>query len=162
MDLGVYCVNTVRWMTGKEPTEASAHAWTTDPARFSSVEESIAFQLKFPDNLFVQASASFGAAQSNFLKVFGEKGWAALDPAFAFDEERRLFGKIGGRWFEKRFKVMDEFALELDAFAESIRRGRDPVPDGREGLRDLLTLEAIYKAARKGGWVPLGPEQKSA
>jgi predicted dehydrogenase len=155
VDVGVYCVNTIRWLTGLEPVEASAYSWSTDPSRFSGVEESIGFQLKFPDALLVQASASNGAAQANFLKVFGEKGWAALDPAYAFDEERRLFGKIGGRWFEKRFKVIDEFALELDAFADSIRRGRDPEPDGREGLRDVVTMQAIYQAAREGGWVPI-------
>jgi predicted dehydrogenase len=155
MDLGVYCVNAIRWLTGKEPVEASAYSWTTDPARFSGVEESIGFQLKFPDSLLVQGTASFGAAQAHFLKVFGEKGWAALDPAFAYDEERRLSGKIGGRWFEKRFKVMDEFALELDAFADDIRRGRDPEPDGREGLRDVVTMQAIYRAAREGGWIPI-------
>ena len=155
VDVGVYCVNTIRWLTGKEPVEASAYSWSTDPARFSGVEESISFQLKFPDALLVQASASYGAAQANFLKVFGEKGWAALDPAFAYDEERRLFGKIGGRWFERSFKVIDEFALELDAFADSIRRGRDPEPDGWEGLRDVVTMQAIYRAARKGRWVPI-------
>ena len=161
MDLGVYCVNTIRWLTGKEPVEAGAYSWTTDPVRFSGVEESIGFQLKFPDSLFVQATASFGAAQANYLKVFGEKGWAALDPAFAFDEERRLLGKIGGRWFEKRFKVMDEFALELDALADGIRRGRDPEPDGREGLRDVVTMKAIYQAAREGRWVPIDFSQEA-
>lgn len=155
VDLGVYCINTIRWLTGKEPVEASAYSWTTDPARYNSVEESISFQLKFPGALLVQGSSSFGAAQANFIKVFGEKGWAALDPAFAFDEERRLFGKVGGRWFEKRFKVMDEFALELDAFAASVRRGRDPEPDGMEGLRDVATMQAIYRAARDGGWAPI-------
>ena len=155
VDVGVYCVNTIRWLTGKEPVEASAYSWSTDHSRFSGVEESIAFQLKFPDALLVQASASFGAAQANFLKVFGEKGWAALDPAFAFDEERRLFGKINGRWFEKRFRVIDEFALELDAFADCIQRRRDPEPDGLEGLRDVVTMQAIYEAAREGGWVPI-------
>ena len=155
MDLGVYCVNTIRWLTGKEPKEAAAYSWATDPTRFSGVEESISFQLKFPEDLLVQASASFGAAQANFLKVFGEKGWASLDPAFAYDEERHLLGKIGGRWFEKRFKIMDEFALELDAFADCIQRKRDPEPDGREGLHDVIAMQAIYRAAREGRWVPI-------
>ena len=155
MDLGVYCVNTIRWLTGRDPVEAGAYIWSTDPVRFNRVEESIGFQLKFPDSLLVQASASFGAAQANFLKVFGEKGWACLDPAFAFDEERRLFGKIEGRWFEKRFKIMDEFALELDAFADCIRRRRDPEPDGREGLHDVITMQAIYRAASEGRWVSI-------
>jgi predicted dehydrogenase len=103
----------------------------------------------------MQASASFGAARANFLNVLGEKGWAALDPAFAYDEERNLFGKLAGRWFEKRFKIIDEFALELDAFADSVRRGRDPEPDGREGFCDVAVMQAIYQAAREERWVPV-------
>ncbi|MBI4315341.1 MAG: gfo/Idh/MocA family oxidoreductase, partial [Chloroflexi bacterium] len=50
-----------------------------DPERFSQVEESVAFQLKFPGGLVMQATSSFGAAQSSFLQVHGEKGWAALN-----------------------------------------------------------------------------------
>ncbi|MBZ5545471.1 MAG: Gfo/Idh/MocA family oxidoreductase [Acidobacteriia bacterium] len=148
VDVGVYCINTARWLLDKDPVEASAYAWTLDPARFSEIEENISFQLKFPEGVVLQASSSFGAAQASFLHVHGEKGWAALDPAYAYDEERRLFGKIGGRWFEKKFKAMDEFVLELDAFADSIRRGRDPEPDGYEGLKDVAVMQAIYRSAR--------------
>lgn len=155
VDVGVYCVNTVRWLTGKEPVEATAYSWTVDPARFSDVEENIAFQLKFPEGLVFQATSSFGAAQASFLHIHGEKGWAALAPAFAYDEERRFFGKIGGRWFEKKFKVMDEFALELDAFADALRRKRDPEPDGSEGLRDVVIMQAIYRAARENRPMPI-------
>ncbi len=155
VDVGVYCVNTTRWLTGKGPTEALAHAWTVDPARFAEVEENIAFRLTFPEGLVLQATASYGAAQASFLHVHGEKGWAALDPAFAYDEERRLFGKISGRWFEQKFKVMDEFALELDYFAECIRRRRDPAPDGHEGLRDVIVMQAIYRSVRENRPVPI-------
>ena len=149
MDLGVYCVNTICWLAGLQPLEVSATAWTVDPARFKEVEESIAFQLAFPEGLIAQASASFGAAQASFLHVHGEHGWAALDPAYAYDDDRRLFGEIGGRWFDSRFKPMDEFVLELDAFADCIRRGRNPEPDGRQGLRDVAVMQAIYRAARE-------------
>jgi predicted dehydrogenase len=163
LDVGVYCVNTVRWLTGREPIEAAGYAWTAQPGRFREVEENIAFRLGFPGGLVLQATASFGAAQASFLHVHGGKGWAALDPAFAYDEERRLFGKIGGRWFEKKFKVMDEFALELDAFAEAIRRRRDPEPDGQEGLRDVAVMQAIYRSAREGRSVPINlPPQSVA
>lgn len=155
MDVGIYCVNTVRWLTGREPVEALGYQWTVDPQRFREVEENIAFQLIFPEGLVLQATASFGAAFSSFLHVHGEQGWAALDPAFQYEEERRLFGRIGGRWFEKRFPVTDEFALELDAFAEAIRTGRDPEPAGQQGLRDVLVMEAIYRSAREGRPVPI-------
>ncbi len=155
MDVGIYCVNTARWLVDKDPVEAMAYSWTVAPERFKEVEENIAFRLTFPEGLVLQATASFGAAQASFLHVHGERGWAALDPAFAYDEERRLFGKIGGRWFEKKFKVIDEFALELDAFAECIRRKRDPEPSGVEGLRDMVIMRAIYRSARENRPVPI-------
>jgi predicted dehydrogenase len=159
MDLGVYCVNTIRWLTANEPREVSARAWTLDPSRFREVEENITFQLIFRDGLVAQASASFGAAQASFLHVHGERGWAALDPAYAYDEERRLFGKVDGRWFERTFKRMDEFVLELDALAECIRSGRDPEPDGNQGLRDVAVMQAIYRAARENRSVAVDAER---
>jgi predicted dehydrogenase len=155
VDVGIYSVNTSRWLVERDPLEAVANSWTTDPERFREVEESMGFRLTFPDGLVLQATSSYGAEQSSFLHINGERGWAALNPAFAFDEERRLFGKIGGRWFEKKFKVIDEFALELDAFADCIRRKRDPEPSGEEGLRDLVILQAIYRSARENRPVPI-------
>lgn len=156
-DVGVYCINTVRWLTGLEPLEAAAYSWTVDPSRFNeTIDENMSFQLVFPEGLVLQATASFGAAQSSFLHLHGEKGWAALDPAFAYDEERRLFGKINGRWFQKIFPQMDEFSLELDAFAACIVRGRDPDPDGVQGLRDVAVIEAVYQAARQRCAVSIG------
>jgi predicted dehydrogenase len=154
-DVGVYCVNTIRWLVGEEPLEASAYQWTTDPETFSQVDENIAFRLNFPHGLVAQATSSFKAAESSFLQVHGEKGWAALNPAFQWDLERRLFGQTGGRWFEKKFKIIDELALELDAFAESIRRNHEPEPNGVQGMRDVAVMEAIYQSAREGRAVPI-------
>jgi predicted dehydrogenase len=154
-DVGVYCVNTIRWLVGTEPLEASAYQWTTDPETFSQVDENIAFRLNFPNGLVAQATSSFKAAESSFLQVHGEKGWAALTPAFQWDLERCLFGQTGGRWFEKKFRVIDELALELDAFADSIRSQREPEPNGVQGMRDVAVMEAIYQSAGEGRTVPI-------
>jgi predicted dehydrogenase len=155
MDIGVYCVNTMRWLAGTTPTEATAHAWTDDPKRFHDVEDSIAFHLTHPGGLVCQGTSSFTARAASFVQVHGDKGWAALNPAFAFEEERRLFGKVEGKWFEEKFKVMDEFVLEVDHFADCIRRQRDPESDGREGLLDVATIRAIYQSARENRTVKI-------
>ena len=155
MDIGIYCVNTMRWVAGNSPIDATAYRWTDDPKRFSEVEDSITFRLTHPDGLVCQGTSSYSSMAASFVQVHGDQGWAALNPAFAFEEERRLFGKIRGRWFEQKFKVMDEFALELNAFAESIHRRLDPEPDGMEGLRDLATIEAIYRSARENRTIPI-------
>jgi predicted dehydrogenase len=155
MDIGIYCVNTMRWLAGSDPIDATAHRWTDDRKRFNEVEDSIAFRLTHPEGLVCQGTSSYSSMAASFVQVHGERGWAALNPAFAFEEERRLFGKIRGRWFEQKFEVIDEFALELNAFTKSIHRGRDPEPDGMEGLRDMATIEAIYRSAQENRTVPI-------
>lgn len=149
-DVGVYCVNTVRWLTGLEPEEVAGYSWSADPERFREVDESIAFQMKFPGGLFVQASSSFAAAKASFIQIHGEKGWAAVDPFYAYNDERRLFGQIGGRWFGKIYGPTEEFHFELDHLAACIRAGRQPEPDGVAGMRDVAVMEAIYEAAQAG------------
>jgi len=149
MDLGVYCVNTSRWLVEEDPLEVQAHSWKKDVVRFHDVEEGISFRMHFASGLVVQGTSTYSCVLSSFIFVQGSKGWACLAPAFPFDEERRLTGKINGKWFERRFKVVDEFARELDAFATAIRTGKPVAPDGRQGHRDMLILEAIYDSARK-------------
>ena len=155
-DLGVYCLNTCRWLVDEDPVAAScAVSWVRDRRRYKDVEEGIAFRLEFRSGLVLQGTAAYSAAFSSFVHIHGEKGWAELAPAFAFEEERRLSGKIAGRWFAKTFKPIDEFALELDYFAKCIREGRKPEPDGEQGLRDIIIIDAIYQAAKKGGTVKI-------
>jgi predicted dehydrogenase len=148
MDLGVYCVNTTRWLVEENPVEVTAKSWVHDAARFSDVEQGISFRLQFPSGLVVQGSSSYGAVLSSFIFVQGTKGWLSLSPAFPFDEGRILTGKVGKRQIRKKFKVTDEFAPELDAFAAAIQNKRTVEADGVQGHRDMIILDAIYEAAR--------------
>lgn len=150
MDLGVYCVNTSRWLVDEDPVEVSGQLWRHDTSRFREVEEGIAFRMHFASGLVVQASSTYSSAMSSFLSVQGSEGWALLAPAFPFDEERQLIGRAGGRRIERRFKVVDEFAPELDAFAAAIQNGGALEADGMQGHRDLEIIHAIYESAKSG------------
>jgi len=148
MDLGVYCVNTTRWLVEENPVEVSAKSWVHDTVRFWDVEQGISFRLRFPSGLVVQGSSSYGAILSSFIFVQGTKGWLSLSPAFPFDEARLLTGKIGKRQITRKFKVTDEFAPELDAFATAIQNKHSVEGDGVQGHRDMIILDAIYEAAK--------------
>ena len=148
MDLGVYCVNTARWLVDENPAEATAQSWTNDTETFREVEEGISFRLKFPTELVVHGSSSYGATLSSFIFVQGTKGWASLAPVFPFDEVRQLIGKIGKRSFARKFKLIDEFTLEIDAFASAIQNKHAVEADGVEGHRDMIIIDAIYESAR--------------
>jgi predicted dehydrogenase len=148
MDLGVYCVNTPRWLVEEDPVEVVAESWVNDRARFAEVEEGVSFRLRFPSGMIVQGSSTYGAAPSSFIFVQGTRGWASLSPAFPFEEKRELVAKIGKTQVRRTFKVMDEFAPEIDAFAAAIQHRGKVKPDGAQGHRDMIIINAIYESAR--------------
>jgi predicted dehydrogenase len=148
MDLGIYCVNTSRWLVGEDPVEVSAEAWKHDAVRFREVEEGISFRLQFPSGLVVQGSSSYSAVMSSFIYMQGTKGWLLITPAFDFNEPRQLTGRIKGRPIARRFTVTDEFAPELDAFASAIQTKGKIEPDGVQGHRDMIILHSMYESAR--------------
>jgi predicted dehydrogenase len=162
MDLGVYCVNTSRWLAGEDPLQVSAHSWRRDAKRFKDVEEGVTFRLDFHSGLIIQGSSTYSAAISSFIFIQGSKGWACLSPAYTFEHQRRVTGAIGGRAIDRRFKVLDEFALEIDAFSSAILKKQPIVPDGLQGHRDMLILEAIYESAKTGKAAAINYSAKEA
>ncbi len=148
MDLGIYCVNTGRWLAGEDPREVTAESWRHKKSVFREVEEGIAFQMRFPSGLLLQGTTTYSAELSSFIYVQGDKGWAMLTPAFTFHEPRHLTAHVKGRTTTQTFPAIDEFALELDALATAVHTGKPPEPDGIQGHRDMQIAAAIYEAAR--------------
>jgi hypothetical protein len=56
MDLGVYCVNTSRWLAGEDPKQTVAHSWRHGTQRFKEVKEGVNCRLDFPSGLVVQGT----------------------------------------------------------------------------------------------------------
>jgi predicted dehydrogenase len=148
-DVGVYCINTTRWLVDEDPISATGISWVRDKRRYKEVEEGVAFRLDFKSGIVLQGTAAYSAAFSSFVHIHGDKGWAELGPAFAFEEERRISGKIAGKWFAKTYKPIDEFVLEIDEFARCIQEGREPEPTGEQGMRDIIIIDAIYRAIKQ-------------
>ncbi len=130
-DLGVYCINTCRWLVDEDPVAATGMSWVRDRRRYKEVEEGVAFRLGFPSGLVLQGTAAYSAAFSSFVHIHGEKGWAELAPAFAFEEERRISGKMAGKWFARISSRSTNSFWSWTYFADCIRKGREPEPRRR-------------------------------
>jgi predicted dehydrogenase len=160
MDLGVYCINTTRWLLDEDPSEVDADSWQHDAQHFHEVEEGISFRMKFTSGAVVQGASTYSSVLSSFIFVQGSKGWLSLSPAFPFDQPRRLRGEISGKPIDKKFKVVDEFAPQLDAFARAIQQKREVAPSGEQGHRDMIILAAIYEAAKKQATVAINYQRR--
>jgi predicted dehydrogenase len=158
-DIGLYCLNGARAMLGEEPVEVFARARSPagDP-RYAEVEETIAFMLRFPSGALANCAAGYGAHETKDLRLRLERGWIELADAFAYQGQRlRIAHRDGAHEAidEKKLGLANQFALEIDHFAECILANRRPRTPGEEGVQDHLLMEAIYRSAREGDPVAL-------
>lgn len=151
MDVGVYCVQASRYITGEEPILVTATETKTDLEKFREVDESIVWTAKFPSGVVANCSTSFNSALSGKYRAHAQRGWFGLEPAFNY-------GGIRGRRSDHKditFPQIDQFAAEMDDFSRCILENQDSRVAGEEGLRDVKVMMAIYEAARTGKAVSL-------
>ena len=158
-DIGLYCLNGARAYTGEEPVEvfASIRNPAGDP-RFAEVEDTIAFMLRFPSGTLANCAASYSAHESKDLRVRLGEAWIDVANAFAYrGQTLRLARRRGDEEGvdEVRITSKNQFALEIDHFAECVLTGRRPRTPGEEGLQDHVVMEALYASARSGHPVSL-------
>lgn len=145
MDVGIYCVQAARYVTGKEPIAVTAQeGYKHHPEKFRDIEESITWQMEMPDGVVAKCTSSY-SEKTNRLRVEGEKGWIELSPAYAYSGIRGKTDKG-----EMNLPEVNQQALQMDNFARCIKEGRSNSVSGEEGRKDMQILQAIYKAMETG------------
>jgi predicted dehydrogenase len=154
MDVGIYCLNATRYLTGEEPSEFQAYAYRdpNDP-RFRDVEENVAWITKFPSGIVASCNTTYGAPMDGYYHVFGSQGWIEAKPAFDYDKIH-----LTGAFFKPGQKpvLIDESNPEKDPiqftrqayhFSSCIVHNQEPKTPGEEGLRDMKYMREIYRSA---------------
>ncbi len=142
MDVGIYALQAVRYLTNEEPVRVSATEVKTDPVKFKEVDETIGFTLTFPSGILAQCSTTYRWNGTNFFRVTGDRGFFELRNAYGYGGQ----GGVRSDGKTIAFPAVDHFATMLDAFAESIIQGKQSRIDGEEGLKDMRVIEAIYRS----------------
>jgi predicted dehydrogenase len=149
LDLGIYPLNAIRHITGEEPTDITAIVATRDHSgRFAEVEQSMEWTMKFPSGILASCGCSYGQRGPSFLHINGEKGNYEIDPAYNYDSVH-VRGEVDHKQVDdlSPLKLPYQFTIEAEHFADCIRNNKEPESPGEEGLKDMIAIEAIYKAA---------------
>jgi predicted dehydrogenase len=141
MDVGIYALQACRYLTHEEPNYVSATETKTDPVKFKEVDESIGWTMKFPSGIIANCSTNYIVNGINRYWIGAEKGWFGLDPAYSYSGITGRSSKA-----EISFPQIDQFAAEMDDFADCILNNRPSRVPGEEGLRDLRVVEAVYQS----------------
>jgi predicted dehydrogenase len=149
LDLGIYPLNAIRHLTREEPASYTAIVSTRDfSGRFAEVEQSVEWTMKLPSGIIASCGCSYGQSAPGFFNINGDKGSLQIQPAFNYDGVH-MVGRVNGEPIDVlgTGKAPFQFTLEAEHFADCIRHDKRPEASGEEGLKDMLAIEAIYRAA---------------
>ena len=163
-DIGLYCLNTIRAITGEEPVEIEAEIWSTpnDP-RFTEVEEAVTWLMRFPSGLHATCATHYGVHKSQTLIAHAPAASLTVENAFAYRGQKlRVSSVENGTETEQipSIKPANQFALELDHMAECVLANRKPRTPGEEGEQDHRLMEAIYQSAASRSVITVPPANR--
>ena len=159
-DIGLYCLNTARFLLGEEPLWVKASQYSTPgDLRFKEVEEAMLWHMQFLGGAMVNCLCSYGVHETRRYKCITDKGASlGMEPAFPY-AGLMMDGEYaeGKNVFKHHAAIADkdQFALELDHYADCIINNKTPYTPGEEGLQDQKIMEAIYESAATGRQVNL-------
>jgi len=154
MDMGIYPLNTTRFLLESDPTEVYART-VTEHEPFEGIDEHVSYHLTFPGNVDAVCTISQQSHHSSHLRITGTEGEITLDPAFFEREDRGMQVSRDGVTADLEFDQAHQLEEEFDYFGHCLTAGIEPVPDGEHGLRDMEVVEAVYESAETGHPVSL-------
>jgi predicted dehydrogenase len=150
-DIGVYCIQACRWTAAEEPVEVTGWAQRNDSdPRFREVPEGVSFLLRFPSGVVAHCGVSFACETARRYRVHCTGGWMEVDNAFAYRGLKLRVGKEKSRE-EVEVREINQFAAEMDHFADCVRNNKTPWTPGEDGLIDMRICEAVERSIADGG-----------
>jgi D-xylose 1-dehydrogenase (NADP+, D-xylono-1,5-lactone-forming) len=144
LDVGSYCVNAARWLTGSEPL-------SVQPVMSYSLEStdlSTSAILRFGEEVPAHIQCSFVAAEYQTIEVVGTTGAVTAPLAFTAwrDDTTVLMIQRGPVFEQRKFAPADPYQLMTAHFTACVIEGKPllyPPEDGRATLRVLDMLRAV-------------------
>ena len=147
-DLGVHCIDALRFILGQEVRSVSA------AAHYDShwvVEASATALLQFETGMLGTVSVSARTPYQTYLEVAGETGVLSSVNALNVEHSPTVELRRGFDVIERReVSNAQAYAEQADAFAAAVEEGREFDIPGEEGLRNQLVLDAALRSVKSG------------
>ncbi|MEM4781930.1 MAG: D-xylose 1-dehydrogenase Gfo6, partial [Halalkalicoccus sp.] len=153
-DIGIYPLNTARFVLDRDPVSAYGRA-RTDKPEFEGTDEHVSFEFEFEDGIPLTGSASHSAYEESHLRIVGTEGQLLLDRPFFPGRPRTLTVERAGTRSTVEFDQRNQMTEEFDYFAHCLLTDTPPAPDGEHGALDVRAIEAVYESAETGKRVDL-------
>jgi D-xylose 1-dehydrogenase (NADP+, D-xylono-1,5-lactone-forming) len=147
MDVGCYCVNVMRLITGEEPTPAKAIA---NFGATSGVDEALAGVLHFPSGVVGHLDCGLRTYRTHSYEIRGTDGRIQVNEGFVMAAETPT--KI--RWWqddlygELAIPAANSYTLMVEDFADALLNNRPPRYAPQDGVNNMKVIDELLASAR--------------
>jgi len=149
MDVGCYCVNVSRTLTGMEPVEVRAMG----NFRSSGVDEQLAGSLLFENGLLAHFDCALTMERTEVYHVQGTEGHLRVLDAFLPGTDDAVIEQFDTQDYLTTLTVpgADEYRLMVEHFADCVLNDRPVRYTAEEAALNMRVIEALYESARNNG-----------
>jgi predicted dehydrogenase len=146
MDVGCYCINIMRFLTGEEPNQHKAIA------QFGSetgVDERIVGILGFPSGVMGHFDASLRSHARNWYEITGTTGRLLVEQSFVPNPETKVIQLWrDGKQDLLTIPAADHYQIMVEDFADALINNRAPRFPGQDGVANMQVIDALLASAR--------------
>lgn len=154
-DVGVHCIDTLRYVLQDEVTRVAAIARSDKES--GGVEASAAMVLQFVSGTLANIASSFRTQYRTPIEIVGTQGEIRAVNGLTVDHPITMELVRDGKVVETELLTNDmTYARQVDAFSIAVETGRPFEIPGEEGLRNQLIIDAAYRSIRTGNIEAVG------
>lgn len=144
MDVGCYCINLMRFMTGEEPESVTASALI---GKTTGIDELLAGTLKFPSGVVGHFESGLRLFRENSYTLRGTLGKIHLPISFVPDDKSDTIIQHwhGDDYTEHVIPAIDQYKLMVEDFADALLNSRAPRFMPSDAVRNMEVIDKILK-----------------
>jgi 1,5-anhydro-D-fructose reductase (1,5-anhydro-D-mannitol-forming) len=155
LDITVHDADTLRFLLGSEPVEATALSQQAGMAQ-SALEDGVMAVLRFDNGVLAQLHDAFTVKHAGTgLEVHGTEGSIVARNVMTQKPAGEVILRNAGGESQIAVEHANLYARGLRAFAAAIAGKGTPSASGEDGVRSLATALAVLESARTGRCIPV-------
>ena len=147
MDVGCYCVNLLRFMSGAEPTRITASGLIGET---TGVDEALAGTFEFPSGIIGHFDCGLRAYRQHSYTLKGSTGMIVVPTSFVPDKTAATIvqHRQGDEYNEHVIPATDHYELMVEDFADALLQGRPPRFAPSDAVSNMVVVDELLSQVR--------------
>lgn len=144
MDVGCYCVNLSRLITGCEPERAASYSIG------NKVDETMTGMMEFPDGILAHFETGIASFERHYAEIAGTEGAIIINsPWFPGEDEARFIIRTNSGDEIITTPGANCYTLELEDFMGAVMNKRPPRWSSNDAVRNMRVIDTLYSSVNR-------------